>query len=155
LVYSIAAYTITIGTLALYGVLIHHRSRVASAALAEASGLPGRDPRKGFNLGASLLAPFWMWRHGLRAPASALLAVSLAVGVLYQREMWIPLLFASMIPVAAGAALGFAGNRIAADHLGIEKPAAFASSQLPWALAGIVLFAVIMPWALYFGGVLA
>jgi len=154
LVYSIAAYTITIGTLALYGILIQYRSRVAAAALADARGMTASDPRKGFNLGASLLAPFWMWMHGLRVPAVIVFALGLGVVPLYQREMWIPMLLVAMIPAAAAAAAGFGGNRIAAEYRGREKPAQFAASQLPWALLGAVIFTVILPWALYFLGVI-
>jgi hypothetical protein len=150
LVYAIAAYTITIGTLAIYAVLIQYRQRVAFATLAQSGGVAARDPRTGFNLGAALLAPFWMWANGLRMAGASLLAVTLAIGPLARDERWIPLLFVVMIPVAAGAALGFAGNRIAYARLGTEDPAAFAASQLPWAIAGIVLHAVVLPWACFF-----
>jgi len=150
LVYVIAAYTITIGTLALYGVMIRHRQHVATAALGSQAGSLALDARKGFNIGAALLAPFWMWVHGMRMPGVVLLVVSLGAVPLAEREMWLPLLAIATIVVAAAAALGFAGNRIAADRLETEDPAALATSQLPWAVAGIVLHAVVLPWAYFF-----
>jgi hypothetical protein len=150
LVYVIAAYTITIGTLALYGVMIRHRQRVATAALVQEAGSLVPDPRKGFNIGAALLAPFWMWVHGMRIPGVVLLVVALGMLPLAQAELWIPLMTLATIVVAAAAALGFAGNRIAVDHLALEDPAAFASSQLPWAVAGIVLHVIVIPWVYFF-----
>lgn len=152
MVYTIAAYTITIGTLALYGVLIRYRQRVAVATLARAGGATASDPRRGFNLGAALLAPFWMWRHGMRLPGALLFVVSLAMLPLFQQQMWLPLYAVAMVLVAAGAALGLAGNRIAVEHLEIDDPAAFASSQLPWAIIGIVVTTVVLPWTWFFLG---
>ena len=150
MVYVIAAYTITIGALALYGVTIRHRQRVAKAALGQQAGIGAPDLRKGFNVGAALLAPFWMWAHGMRIPAALLLVMSLGIVPLARLESWIPTLAISTIVVAAAAALGFAGNRIASDRLEIEDPGAFATSQLPWAVAGIVLYVIVMPWAYFF-----
>lgn len=150
MVYAIAAYSITLGTLAIYAVLVQHRQRVAVAALARAGGAALPDPRNGFNLGAALLSPFWMWANGLRLPGALLLSVCLAMGPLLQRESWLPLLFVAMIPVAAGTALGFAGNRIAYERAEAMDPAAFSAQQLRWALAGIVLHLVVLPWAVIF-----
>jgi hypothetical protein len=64
--------------------------------------------------------------------------------------MWIPFLFVGMVPLAAGAALGFVGNRIAVAHRGVENQADFSASQLPWAMVGVMLFAFVLPWAWYF-----
>jgi len=150
LVYVIAAYTITIGTLALYGVMIRFRQRLATAALGRQAGSLELDARKGFNVGAALLAPFWMWVHGMRIPGALLLVVSLGIVPLAEREMRIPMWAIATIVVAAAAALGFAGNRIAADRLETDDPAALARSQLPWAVMGIVLHAIVLPWAYYF-----
>ncbi len=156
MIYAIAAYSLTVGVLALYIGLLQHRSRTAVATLeataeaADTAGGEASDPGKGFNLGASLLAPFWMWTHGMRASGAILLLVELAIWPLYQRELWLPLLFVAMLPVAGGAALGMVGNRIAASPLGIENSADLSTSQLPWSLAGIVLYAFVLPWLYFF-----
>jgi hypothetical protein len=63
--------------------------------------------------------------------------------------MWVPLIFVAMVPVAAGAALGFVANRIGVAHTGIEAPGAFSGTQLPWALGGIAFYTVVLPWAWY------
>jgi hypothetical protein len=155
-IYVIAAYSLTIGVLALYVALLQHRSRAAAATLEaaavapDAAGAETSGPRRGFNLGASLLAPFWMWAHGMRASGATLLLVYLACWQLYQRELWLSLLFVAMIPVAGGAALGILGNRIAASHGGIANSADLSASQLPWSLAGIVLYAFVLPWLYFF-----
>jgi hypothetical protein len=159
LVYAIAAYTITIGTLAIYGVVIGHRQRLATAALVRAGAAEDEtfdvkeraalDPTRGFNIGAALLAPFWMWAHGMRAPAALLLVLSLALPPLYQSGMWIVFFATAAIPVAAGAALGFAGNRIAVAHRSEKDSASLAASQLPWAIAGIFLHVIVAPWAYF------
>jgi hypothetical protein len=149
-IYVIAAYTITLSVLAIYGMLLQHRGRVFAAdqdatRTADAVGLA-----RGFNLGAALLSPLWMWKHGMRLPGSVLLAFFAAMVLLYEREMWIPFLFVAMVPIAAGAALGFVGNRIAASHRGDESVAELSTNQLPWATAGIVLYALVLPWTWYF-----
>ena len=77
------------------------------------------------------------------------LAVWVVLWPLYQRQMWTVLIFAAAIPIAAGAALGVVGHRIAATRLGAERGDALAQAQLPWALAGIVLFVFVLPWAIY------
>jgi prolipoprotein diacylglyceryltransferase len=159
-VYAIAAYTITLGALALYAVMLQHRRRVFAASPdALHGGSDGRsvatgDP-PGFNLGAALLAPFWMWRHGMPIPGTILLGTWIAVVPLYANARypnaeWIALVFVGAVPLAAGAALGFVGNRIARGHRGAESVAAFSASQLPWATAGVVLFSIVLPWAWYF-----
>jgi hypothetical protein len=147
LIYVLAAYSITLGVLALYGVLLQHRRRIAGDALARTEGAAA--PAPGFNLGASLLAPFWMIAHGLPIPGVLVLAVWIILWPLYQRAMWVELLFVAAIPVAAGAALGFVGNRIAATRLDPDGQAELARSQLPWSLAGVILFVFVLPWALF------
>ena len=91
-----------------------------------------------------------MLKHGMTIPGALLVVPVLAIVPLVQREMWLPLLFIGTIPLAAGAALAFVGNRIAVAHTGLEEPAAFSANQLPWSLAGIALHAVVLPWSWYF-----
>jgi hypothetical protein len=90
-----------------------------------------------------------MWVHGMRVPGALLGLVCLALVPLYLKAIWVPLLFVVTIPVAASAALGLVGNRIAVAHTGLHEPAAFSASQLPWALTGITLHTVVLPWAWY------
>lgn len=154
MVYVIAAYTITIGTLAIYGILMRHRQHVAMASLARLGGIDGvgrsaLDSLKGFNVGAALLPPLWMWAHGLRVPGAVLLVISLSIIPLMLLGYWIPSLAAAAIPIAAGAALGFSGNQIAMKNLEIEDAAVLAARQLPWALAGIVLHVIVLPWCYF------
>jgi len=155
-IFVIAAYSLSVGVLALYIALLQHRSRAAAATLeataetADAANTEASDPRGGFNLGASLLAPFWMWTHGMRVSGAILLLVDLAIWPIYQRELWLLLLFVAIPAVAGAAALGIVGNRIAASHLGIENSADLSASQLPWSLAGIVLYAFVLPWLYFF-----
>ena len=152
MIYTIAAYSITLGVLAIYCALLQHRSRLAASTLAQAGvdAVAVRKPQEGFNVGASLLAPLWLCGHGLYAPGLVLLLVWGAIWPLYQRELWLPLLFVAAIPIAAGAALGFVGNRIVVERRGLEDPAAFSASQLPWTLAGIGLYTFVLPWVLFF-----
>ena len=150
MVYAIAAYTITLGSLALYWVMIQHRRRETATELGSHRRSTLQDPRTGFNLGACLLAPFWMLRHGMLMPGALLLVPTVAVIPLYSLQLWIPLLFVGMLPIAAGAALGFVANRIAVAHTGIEQAGEFSATQLPWALTGIVLYVFVLPWAWYF-----
>ena len=150
MIYVVAAYTITLSVLALYAVVLQHRGRAFAADQdATRAVRPVALPR-GFNLGAALLSPFWMWKHGMRLPGSILLAFFAAMVLLYEREMWIPFLLTAMVPLAAGAALGLVGNRIAASHRGAESVAELSANQLPWATAGIGLYAFVLPWAWYF-----
>lgn len=150
MVYTIAAYSITLGALAVYGVVMQHRLRVSSAALAATGGGPTLDPRKGFNVGAALLAPFWMFAHGMRLPGALLIAITLALVPFFLQAMWLPFLFVALVPLAAGAVLSFLGNRIGVAHTGLEDAGAFSSSQIPWAIAGVLLYTVILPWTWYF-----
>lgn len=150
MVYTIAAYTLTLGALALYGVVMQHRLRVASAVLAATGGAQAADPRQGLNVGAALLAPFWMFAHGMRLPGGLLIVLSLALVPLAAREMWLPFLFAALVPLAAGAALSFLGNRLGVAHTGLEDAGAFSSTQVPWAIAGVLLYTVVLPWVWYF-----
>jgi hypothetical protein len=154
-IYAIAAYSITLGVLALYLVLLQHRRRQATEEVARRMGDAVADPRAGFNAGALMLAPLWMLGHGMALPGALMLIACVAIVPLYQREMWIPALFVGMIPIAAGAALGFIGNRVAVRHTGLDQPGAFSASQLPWAIAGIVFYLVVLPWGLYFAGSLS
>ncbi|MBB84125.1 MAG: hypothetical protein CL931_09995 [Deltaproteobacteria bacterium] len=150
MIYAIAAYSITLGVLGLYWAVLAHRRVEIEAAHARAAGEALADPRKGFNAGALLLAPFWMLKHGMTIPGALLLVPTIAIVPLAQREMWIPLLFVGTVPFAAGAALSFVGNRIAVAHTGLEAPDAYSASQLPWTLAGIALYTIVLPWAWYF-----
>lgn len=153
-VYVIAAYTIPLCTLALYAVFLRHRERVfaadAEAEATEAACGPSGEPTAGFNIGAALLSPVWMWGHGMRVPGALLLVLFGVMVPLSAREMWTPLLFVATVPLAAGAALGFVGNRIAVRHRGAESRAAFSKSQLPWATVGVLIYAVVLPWVWYF-----
>jgi hypothetical protein len=149
-IYVVAAYTITLSALALYCVLLQHRGRVFAADQDATTNVLATGLPRGFNLGAALLSPIWMWKHGMRLPGSVLLVFFGATVLLYERQMWIPCLLAAMVPLAAGAALGFVGNRIAAGHRGAETVAEFSTSQLPWATAGIGLYTFVLPWAWYF-----
>ena len=146
MIYVLAAYSITIGMLALYCVLLQHRGRVYAGDEMTARESVDGSWRAGFNLGAALLAPIWMWRHGLRLAGAGLLSIEVALVALYDREMWIPLIFVAIVPLAAGAALGFVGNRIATNHLRVETVAELSASQLVWAIAGIGVFTVVLPW---------
>lgn len=131
LVYVVAAYSITIGVLLVYGVLLQHRARLA-----------GARPATGFNLGAALLAPLWALCHGQRAAGAALLALTagLAAAQASGQALVAALLAAGLI----GAALffGVVGNRLVA--------AASAQAELRWALAGALLHTVVLPWLCYF-----
>ena len=152
MVYALAAYSITIGVLALYGVAIRHRERVAGAERQRAAlqAPAAASAGGGFNIGASLLAPLWLWAHGMKGPGVAIGLACLALWPLASRALWVPFLFVAVVPVAAGAALGFVGNRIAAEARGVDTAAALSETQLPWALAGIGLHAFVLPWLVYF-----
>jgi hypothetical protein len=150
LVYAIAAYSITLGVLALYGVLLQHQSRMAEASLANAAAEGGPQVLSGFNVGAFLLAPVWMLMHGLRVPGVLLLLVCAALGPLYFSGFPTATILVAILPVSAGAALGWVGNRLAFAHLGAGDPAAFAARQLSWAIVAIVLYAFILPWVIFF-----
>jgi hypothetical protein len=150
LIYTIAAYSITVGTLALYGVFMQHRGRVYSDLVSGSLRVGPDESALGFNLGAALLAPVWLLKHGMRVPGGVLLILSAVTIPLYERELWIPLVVVAMVPLAAGTALGFVGNRIARNHRRTETLAEFSASQLPWAVAGVCLFTIVLPWFWYF-----
>ena len=88
--------------------------------------------------------------HGMTLPGALLWLPCLAILPLYQRELWLPLLFVGSVPLAAGAALAFVGNRIGVAHTKIDDPALYSATQLPWALGGIALVTIVLPWAWYF-----
>lgn len=150
MVYVIAAYTIALCTLALYAVLLEHRGRVFAANQDSLTAESAISLPRGFNVGAALLAPLWMWGHGLRLPGGALFVISTALFPLYDREMWIPLLLLTMVLIAVGTALGFVGHRIAVGHRGAESIAEFYSSQLPWATVGVASYGFVLPWVWFF-----
>lgn len=165
MVYTIAAYSITVGVLALYGVLLQHRARVAAAdllaatttttATAAATQAPlSTQTKRGVNVGAALLAPLWMWAHGLRLPGLLIGLATVAVVPLAlrasQNDAWLPAVLVAVIPIAAGTALAISGDRIAAEHRGISDPAVLSATQLPWALIGITLYVFVLPWVFYF-----
>jgi ABC-type nickel/cobalt efflux system permease component RcnA len=149
-IYVIAAYSITVGTLVLYGALLQHRARMLAFDRAGATSPSTSDPRRGFNLGAALLAPLWMLGHGLRVPGSILALLWIAMIPLYARGLWIPLWMVASIVVAAGAALGMVGNRIVVERGGVEDLRDRSARQWPWTAAGIVLYAFVLPWLWYF-----
>ncbi len=147
MIYAIASYSVTFGALGLYWVLMAHRRRESAEAYARATGTALEDPRVGFHPGAALLAPFWMLRHGMVMPGALLIVPLLAVGPLLVREMFVPALFVGAVPAAAGAALGLVANRIGVGHTGLESPAEYSASQLPWSMAGVVLYTIVLPVA--------
>ena len=150
MVYVLAAYSITISVLALYGVMLQHRAQVARAGMSGASRAASSELGRGFNLGAALLAPFWAWFHGLRAVgATLLLTGAVLVFALSSGLRWPAVLLAAIL-AAAAVVLGAVGNRIAAGEPASADPAAFLSRQLRWALAGAVLHTIVLPWACYF-----
>ncbi len=157
MIFVVAAYSITLGVLAFYGVLLQHRERVYGAASVGSAEATSEDSGaiRGFNLGAMLLAPFWMWSHGMRLPGTILLGLEAGVIGLFLRGAGrgaggIGVLLLSIVLLAASVALGVVGNRVAARHRGAESVAAFSASQFPWAVAGIVVYTVVLPWAWYF-----
>ena len=155
MVYVVAAYSLTISVLVLYGVLLQHRARVARARLAVAhSGGPvgAQDPElaRGFNLGAALLAPFWAWSHGLRAAGAIFLASCGALVLAEASGLRQPALLLASMLIGAALFLGTVGNRIALSRAGGAGSEALASQELRWAIAGAVLYTIILPWACYF-----
>ena len=150
MVYVLAAYSITISVLAIYGVLLQHRARVARARVAGRSGGPGAPLGQGFNLGAALLAPFWAWFHGLRAVGATLLLTGVVLAFAFSSGLRWPVWLLAAILAAAAVGLGVVGNRIAAGQPGGADPDAFYSRELRWALAGAVLHTLVLPWACYF-----
>ncbi|MFO0691063.1 MAG: hypothetical protein U0900_20365 [Myxococcota bacterium] len=150
MVYVVAAYSITIGVLLIYGVLLQHRARLA-----------GARPVTGFNLGAALLAPLWALFHGQRAAGAALLVATAAFAAAQASGQ--AMVAALLATCLLGAALffGVVGNRLVAAAAASDgrasggraaggDPAARARGELRWALAGAVLHTVVLPWACYF-----
>ncbi|MEZ4279950.1 MAG: hypothetical protein R3F21_10105 [Myxococcota bacterium] len=153
MVYVVAAYSITFGALAIYGVWLQSRAQLARVLAAGS----GRDPAalgRGFNLGALLLAPFWAWFHGLRAFGFALLATSLVSIFAAASGLRVAAIALVAIFALASIGLGFVGNRLAADRHartgGGLDAAAFVAGERSWALAGAVIHTVLAPWAGYF-----
>ena len=150
MVYVLAAYSITISVLAIYGVLLQHRAQTIRARVAGRSGGKGVALGRGFNLGAALLAPLWAWFHGLRAVGATLLVSGVVLAFAVASGLRWPALGLAAILAAAAIGLGVVGNRIAAGRPGAVDPDAFYSSQRRWALAGVVLHTLVLPWTCYF-----
>jgi hypothetical protein len=148
-VYVLAAYSITISVLAIYGVLLQHRVRVTRARVAGRSGGPAALLGQGFNLGAALLAPLWAWFHGLRAAGATLLLTSVVLGFALASGLRGPVWILAAVLAVAAVVLGVVGNRVAAGQTGAD-PEALLSRELRWALAGAVLHTLVLPWACYF-----
>lgn len=157
MVYVVAAYSITVSVLLIYGVLLQHRARVARARLTEARS-PGRGASRGgarglesgFNLGAALLTPFWAAAHGRPLIGAALLAAFAALAAAQAGGVRLAVLLLAPLLLGASLFFGIVGNRIAATRSADRDPVAFAQSQLPWALAGAVLYTVVLPWVWHF-----
>ncbi len=153
MVYVVAAYSITFGALASYGVWLQARAQLARVLAANA----GRDPAalgSGFNLGALLLAPFWAWFHGLRMLGLTLLAASIVLVFAGASGLRVAVTALAALLALASIGLGFVGNRLAADRRarsdgGIDAAAVIAGER-SWALAGAVIHTVVAPWAGYF-----
>jgi hypothetical protein len=139
LVYVVAAYTLTISVLLIYGVLLQHRARLAGIRVGA-----------GFNLGAALLAPVWAWFHGQRAVGATLLATCAALVAAQGSGLRIPALVLSAFLAGAGLWLGLVGNRIALDRTLDRAAGEAVHGQLPWAMAGAVLYTIVLPWVCYF-----
>lgn len=174
MVYVLAAYTLTIGVLVLYGVLLQYRARIARTRLVAAHGGSAvEDPgfARGFNLGAALLAPFWALSHGLAAAGAALLAALIGfVALVAARPPSMQTATLALASLLIGGALfcGVIGNRVvaaaarAALHETKDLPATaretssagvaveLATRELSWAVAGTLLHTVVLPWACYF-----
>jgi len=137
LAYVVAAYSITIGVLLVYGVLLQHRARLA-------------EPRRtgGFNLGAALLAPFWAFFHGQRAAGAALVVATVALAAARASGHTLAVSLLAPLLVGAGLFFGVVGNRIAGA--GGSEPDARARMELRWALAGAVVHTLVLPWVCYF-----
>lgn len=151
MIYALASYSVTFGALGLYWAFLAHRRRALADAVARAAGQPTPAPASGLNLGALLLAPLWMIAHGMRVMGALLLVPWLASVPLALAERWVPFVFVAAIPLAAGAALARVGNGIAAARGGHASAAAVSATQLPWALGGIALYTIVLPWAIWFG----
>lgn len=135
MVYVVAAYSITISVLLIYGILLKHRARLA-------------DPQRagGFDLGAALLAPLWALGHGQHA-AGALLVVA-TIALVVAQAMGQELAASVLASLLVGGALffGVVGNRLTSG----ADPVARVRAELRWALAGAVVHTIVLPWACYF-----
>lgn len=151
MVYVLAAYSITFGVLAIYGVLLQSRAQIARARLAGGGAGAAARLENGFNLGAALLAPFWAFSHGLRTLGFTLLATSLVLVFAAESGLRGATLALAGILALAALGLGVLGNRLAMRHRPGAAPADFYASQRRWALVGVVLHTVVAPWAWYFG----
>jgi hypothetical protein len=161
-VYVVAAYTLTIGVLVLYGVLLQHRARIARSRLVAADGRSAiEDPSfaRGFNLGAALLPPFWALAHGLAAAGLGYFVALLALGAVVafgSPAMRIPTGLLASLLIGGALFFGAIGNRVVAAEArkasdGRSGDAvAVATRELRWAVAGAVLHTVLLPWACYF-----
>ncbi|MEZ4332357.1 MAG: hypothetical protein R3F35_11420 [Myxococcota bacterium] len=150
MVYVLAAYTITIGVLLIYGVLLQHRARLARARLAGAGLAASPEQARGFNLGAALLAPFWAIAHGQPAIGGTLLVTWVAFAAAQASGLRLAVLLLGPLLIGASLFFGVVGNRIVAARSGGRDPIRCERGQLPWALAGAVLYAVVLPWVWHF-----
>lgn len=151
MVYVLAAYSITFGVLAIYGVLLQSRAQIARARVADGGAAASAASFRGFNLGATLLAPFWAWFHGLRALGLTLLATSVVLVFAGASGLRGAAVTLAGILATASIGLGVVANRVAAQRRPGEEPAAFFASQRRWALVGAVLYTVVAPWVWYLG----
>ena len=150
MVYVLGAYSITISVLSIYGVMLQHRAQTARAGIPSGSRGARAELGRGFNLGAALLAPFWAWFHGLRAVGATLLLTGAVLAFALSSGLRWPAMLLAAILAASTVVLGAVGNRIAAGEPASADPAAFFSRQFRWALAGVVLHTIVLPWACYF-----
>lgn len=146
LVYVLAAYSITLCVLLVYGLLLQHRARVALARLQGT----GAGVARGFNFGAALLAPFWALAHGVPTGGLTLLVSLGALGVALSAGLRVAVLVLTALLVGASIFLGIVGDRIAAAHQAPLDPERFSSRQLAWGLAGALVHTVLLPWIVYF-----
>lgn len=150
MVYVLAAYSITFGVLAIYGVLLQSRAQIARARVEGGSAGAPAELGQGFNLGATLLAPFWAWFHGQRALGGTLLVTSVVLAFAGASGLRGAVLTLATVLAVVSVGLGFVGNRLAARCRAEGDAAAFFASERRWALAGVVLHTVVAPWAAYF-----
>lgn len=157
MVYAIAAYSITLGVLLVYGVLVRSRARVARARLVaraqdgrSASAAASAELLRGFNLGAALLAPLWALVHGPRIAAIGLIGAWAGFAAAGQAGMQSAALGLASLLIGASAFFGAAGNRMLAARGDAGDPFERERGQARWALAGALLYTVVLPWAYYF-----
>ena len=157
MVYAVAAYSITLGVLLIYGVLVQYRVRVAraqsvarSAGERAASAAVATELLRGFNLGAALLAPLWALVHGPRAAAVGLIAAWVAFAAAGRSGVQPASLALASFLIGSAFFFGAAGNRMLAARGEAGDPFGMARGQMRWALAGALLYTVVLPWAGYF-----